>query len=162
MYAHLYCKTSTKLQPNNQTFLAKPNQTKNIRPTRVEPNQSPPCLYYASKFQRDSIELGIAQNMKELLLLVWKGRQATATFAAFFGTGTTNGKSITCSSKLQPAAAAGGGWESGRKEWWKEWRKIPPCAIRDNLSSLMPTPGYPGGILRHRYKRKMYWETILI
>ena len=118
------------------------------------------ALYYASKFQQDSIELGIAQNMKELLLLVWKGRQATATFAAFFGTGTTNGKSITCSSKLQPAAAAGGGWESGRKEWWKEWRKIPPCAIRDNLSSLMPTPGYPGGILRHRYKRKMYWETI--
>ena len=39
----MYGKTSTKLQPNNQTFLAKPNQTKNIRPTRVEPNQSPPC-----------------------------------------------------------------------------------------------------------------------
>ena len=41
-YSHLYCQISTKLQPDNQTFLAKPNQRKNIRPTRVEPNQSPP------------------------------------------------------------------------------------------------------------------------
>ena len=67
------------------------------------------------------------------------GRQAQ-TFAALCR--SDDGKSITCASKLRRAGSGGTAAAAvcGGKSPWRL-----QCAIRGNLSSLMPTPGSPGG-----------------